>query len=173
VTCFGRADILYNNAGFSRSGTFEAGSAEDWRVTMRNEVDVVYFPTHAALAYMKASGGGSIINTSSVTAHQANGPFLSIHGIGKGAVASFAPHLAIEGGPYGIRVNTISPDSQDIADHRPHQRQGHRPHPAREGRHAGRHRLRGAIPRLRGRPVHHWCHHVVDGGQSVLMPANT
>jgi len=57
----------------------------------------------------QAGGGGSIINTSSITAHRSNGPHLTGHGVGKGAVSSFAPHLAIEGGPHGIRVNTISP----------------------------------------------------------------
>lgn len=109
LTRFGRIDVLYNNAGFSPAGTFADQTPEEWRQAMRNEIDVVYYPTHAVWAAMKAAGGGSIITTSSIIAQQTNGSHLSAHGIGKGAVASFAPHLAVEGGPHGIRVNTISP----------------------------------------------------------------
>ncbi len=109
VARLGRVDILYNNAGLATFGTFEETSVEDWRRSMRGEVDVAYFATKAVWPHMKRTGGGSIINTSSVTAHRANGPYISAHGIAKGAIASFAPHLAIEGGPYGIRVNTVSP----------------------------------------------------------------
>jgi len=109
VAHFGRVDVLYNNAGSFVPGTFEAGTPEGWHQSMRGEIDVVYFPTHAVWGHMKAGGGGSIINTSSITAHRSNGSHLTGHGVGKGAVSSFAPHLAIEGGPHGIRVNTISP----------------------------------------------------------------
>ena len=109
VSRFGRIDVLYNNAGFSPASTFEAQTDENWHIAMRNEIDVVYYPTHAVWPHMKAADGGSIISTSSIIAYQTNGTHLSAHGIGKGAVASFAPHLAVEGGPSGIRVNTISP----------------------------------------------------------------
>jgi meso-butanediol dehydrogenase / (S,S)-butanediol dehydrogenase / diacetyl reductase len=106
---FGQIDVLYNNAGSFVPGTFEASTPEGWHQSMRGEIDVVYLPTHAVWGHMKAGGGGSIINTSSITAHRSNGAHLAGHGVGKGAVSSFAPHLAIEGGPFGIRVNTISP----------------------------------------------------------------
>ena len=109
IARFGRIDVLYNNAGFSPAGSFEAQTHQDWRTAMRNEVDVAYYPTHAAWPHMRAAGGGSIINTSSIIANQTNGAHLNAHGIGKGAITSFAPHLAVEGGPLGIRVNTISP----------------------------------------------------------------
>lgn len=108
IARFGRIDVLYN-AGFSPAGGFEAQTHQDWRTAMRNEVDVAYYPTHAVWPHMKAAGGGSIINTSSIIANQTNGTHLNAHGIGKGAIASFAPHLAVEGGPLGIRVNTLSP----------------------------------------------------------------
>ncbi len=106
---FGRIDVLYNNAGAAVHGPFEHSTAEEWHKSMRNEIDVVYFPTRAVWPHMLAADGGSIINTGSVTAHRSNAIILYAHGVGKGAVASFAPHLAIEGGPHGIRVNTLSP----------------------------------------------------------------
>lgn len=106
---YGRIDILYNNAGYNTVGPFEDMTEDDWHRTMRNDLDVVYFPTHAVWPHMKAGGGGSIINTSSVTKSATNTVILSAHGAAKGAVAGLAPHLAFEGGPLGIRVNTISP----------------------------------------------------------------
>ncbi|MEU8718640.1 SDR family NAD(P)-dependent oxidoreductase [Streptomyces sp. NPDC048663] len=169
---FDGIDILYNNAGFSPAGTFEAKTPEQWYESMRNEVDVVYFPTHAVWRHMKHRGG-SIISTGSVTAHQTNGTHLSAHGIGKGAVASFAPHLAVEGGPFGIRVNTISPGltrtnqtgrfiTDKDADRTPLGRVGTPEDIARVALFLASEDA-GFVT---GANI------VVDGGQSVLMPAN-
>jgi meso-butanediol dehydrogenase / (S,S)-butanediol dehydrogenase / diacetyl reductase len=109
VAHFGRVDILYNNAGATRRGPFETVSLDDWRFGMRNEVDLVYFVTRAVWPHMVAGGGGSIINVASIGSDRVLPVPLSVHGVAKGAVASFAPHLAVEGGPHGIRVNTLSP----------------------------------------------------------------
>ncbi|MER6443139.1 SDR family NAD(P)-dependent oxidoreductase [Streptomyces sp. NPDC001185] len=169
---FGGIDVLYNNAGFSPAGTFEAQTPEKWFESMRNEVDVVYFPTHAVWRHMKERGG-SIISTGSITAHQTNGTHLSAHGIGKGAVASFAPHLAVEGGPFGIRVNTISPGltrtnqtgrfiTDKDADRTPLGRVGTPEDIARVALFLASEDA-GFVT---GANI------VVDGGQSVLMPAN-
>lgn len=106
---FGQVDILYNNAGATRVGPFDTVSLEDWRFTMRNEVDLLYFVTRAVWPHMVAGGGGSIINTASILSDRVSAAPLSVHGVAKGAVASFAAHLAVEGGPHGIRVNTLSP----------------------------------------------------------------
>jgi meso-butanediol dehydrogenase / (S,S)-butanediol dehydrogenase / diacetyl reductase len=106
---FGRVDVLYNNAGATRIGPFETVSLQDWRFSMRNEVDLLYFVTRAVWPHMIAGGGGSIINTASILSGRVSAAPLSVHGVTKGAVASFAPHLAVEGGPHGIRVNTLSP----------------------------------------------------------------
>lgn len=109
ISEYGKIDVLYNNAGAFAGGPFADATPETWHTSIRNEVDVVYFPTRAVWPHMVANGGGSIINTGSITAHRTNGIFVHAHGIGKGAVGSFAPHLAYEGGPSQIRVNTLSP----------------------------------------------------------------
>jgi NAD(P)-dependent dehydrogenase (short-subunit alcohol dehydrogenase family) len=106
---YGKIDVLYNNAGAFTASPFGQSDAAGWHQSMRNEVDVVYYPTRAVWPHLVQGGGGSIINTASITAYRTNGIHLYAHGIGKGAVASFAPHLAMEGGPAGIRVNTINP----------------------------------------------------------------
>jgi meso-butanediol dehydrogenase / (S,S)-butanediol dehydrogenase / diacetyl reductase len=173
VERFGRIDVLYNNAGWFLPSPFEASTLEDWHASMRGEIDVVYIPTRAVWPHLKAAGGGSIINTASITAHRTNGIVLASHGVGKGGVASFAPHLAMEGGPHGIRVNTISPGLTRT--------------PQTDGRVTDKDVERTPLGRV-GEPedVAHvalflasdesafvtGANIVVDGGQSIVMPAN-
>ncbi|MCQ6244865.1 SDR family NAD(P)-dependent oxidoreductase [Streptomyces malaysiensis] len=110
VQRFGRIDVLYNNAGSHAMGPFGAAPEEDWRMTMRNDLDPTYLTTRAVWPTMCAQGGGGvIINTASIIASRATAAAMSAHGAAKGAVAALTPHLAVEGGPYGIRVNTLSP----------------------------------------------------------------
>jgi meso-butanediol dehydrogenase/(S,S)-butanediol dehydrogenase/diacetyl reductase len=109
VRLCGRIDILYNNAGATRFAPFSALSADDWHFTMRNEIDVVYFPARAAWPHLIAGGGGVIVNVASLIATRGSDIPMSAYGSAKGAVVALGVHLAIEGGPYGIRVITISP----------------------------------------------------------------
>ena len=173
VAQFGRIDVLYNNAGAAVHGPFEHSTAEEWHKSMRNEVDVVYFPTRAVWPHMLAAGGGSIINTGSVTAHRSNGIVLYAHGVGKGAVASFAPHLAIEGGPHGIRVNTLSPGltatpqtAGRITDKDTERTPLKRVGTAREIAAAALFLASDDASFITGSEI------VADGGQSIMMPAN-
>jgi meso-butanediol dehydrogenase/(S,S)-butanediol dehydrogenase/diacetyl reductase len=170
---FGRIDVLYNNAGAFVAGPFGGATADGWHQSMRNEVDVVYFPTRAVWPHMIEAGGGSIINTASITAHRTNGIHLYSHGVGKGAVASFAPHLAMEGGPAGIRVNTLSPGltsttqteglitEKDI-ERTPLRRVGK----AEEVAAVALFLASDDASFVSGTEI------VVDGGQSIVMPAN-
>jgi meso-butanediol dehydrogenase / (S,S)-butanediol dehydrogenase / diacetyl reductase len=105
---YGQVDILYNNAGFNTVGPFGQATDDDWRTTMRSDLETAYNVTHAVWPHM-LTRGGSIINTASILATRATGVPMAAHGVAKAAVAGFAPHLAVEGGPHGIRVNTVSP----------------------------------------------------------------
>ncbi|MFC5952874.1 SDR family oxidoreductase [Pseudonocardia lutea] len=109
VAQLGGIDILYNNAGGTKAGPFMTGSIEDYRFNLRNALDVTVFPTRAAWPHLVARGGGSVINTSTIMTRRVIAVALSANGSAKGAVSSLAPHLAMEGGPHGIRVNTIIP----------------------------------------------------------------
>jgi len=81
-----------------------------WTPTMRGEVDVVFLPVQAAWPHLVASGGGSIVNFASVNAFRGSGTFgMVAHCAGKSAVLGMTRQLAVEGGPAGIRANTISP----------------------------------------------------------------
>jgi meso-butanediol dehydrogenase / (S,S)-butanediol dehydrogenase / diacetyl reductase len=109
AAAFGGVDILYNNASIGRVGPFPTMSTDAWHFTLRNELDLIYFVTRAAWPHLIARGGGSIINTGSIIAARGTDMPMSAHGAAKGGVISMTVHLALEGGPHGIRVNAISP----------------------------------------------------------------
>ena len=110
---FGGIDILYNNAASLRPGSYTM-SREDFEFTMSNEVTIVWLATKAAAPVLGRGGGGSVINTASVSGTTGSGfvgnaPGLFSHSIGKAAVIRMTELLAIELAPLGIRVNTICP----------------------------------------------------------------
>jgi NAD(P)-dependent dehydrogenase (short-subunit alcohol dehydrogenase family) len=111
VTCHGGVDVLVNAAAFGAFEWLEQMDYESqWRKTLTGEVDIVFLACQAAWAHLKARGGGSVINFASANARMALplSPALA-HCAGKGAVLAMSRQLAMEGGPFGIRVNTISP----------------------------------------------------------------
>lgn len=106
---YGGIDVLYNNAGATKVGPFATGSLDDYRFTMRNGLDVVVFPTRAVWRHLIARGGGAIVNTGTILTHRVTTVPMSLNAAAKGGVAGLAAALAFEGGPHGIRVNTVSP----------------------------------------------------------------
>ena len=113
VDSFGGFDILYNNASAARFGKVTEMTAEDWRFTLRNELDVVFYVTKHAAPVMASRGGGSIINvasTAGVIGFNIEGVFHQFaHAATKGGVISMTRTLAAELAPRRIRVNCISP----------------------------------------------------------------
>jgi NAD(P)-dependent dehydrogenase (short-subunit alcohol dehydrogenase family) len=106
----GGIDILVNAAAW---GAFEFVEQMDyltqWKTTLTGEIDVVFLACQAAWPHLKQRGG-SIINFASANAHEAlSGSGALAHCAGKGAVLAMTRQLAMEGGPHGIRANTISP----------------------------------------------------------------
>jgi NAD(P)-dependent dehydrogenase (short-subunit alcohol dehydrogenase family) len=107
---FGRLDILVNNAGVALGGSVEATTLAQWRALMAVNLDGVFLGTQRAIAAMKETGGGSIINLSSIEGliGDAN---LAAYNASKGGVRIFtksaALHCAKAG--YKIRVNSVHP----------------------------------------------------------------
>jgi len=108
VERFGRVDILYNNASTTRFTPIADISDEEWAFVMRNEIDVVFFPTRAAWPHLVRSRG-VIINISSVAGMIGWGRPAVAHCTAKGAIIAMTRQLAVEGAPHGIRAVTISP----------------------------------------------------------------
>jgi NAD(P)-dependent dehydrogenase (short-subunit alcohol dehydrogenase family) len=105
----GRIDILYNNASSAKFAPVERMTDEDWHFTLRNEIDIVFFPTRAAWPHLSRPGG-VVINVGS-TAGWAGSPGAGTlaHNATKGAVIAMTRQLAIEGAPNGIRAVSLSP----------------------------------------------------------------
>ncbi|HMK11063.1 MAG TPA: SDR family NAD(P)-dependent oxidoreductase [Acidimicrobiales bacterium] len=106
----GGIDVVFNNAGGVRFGSVDKLPVEDWQFTVRNELDLVFYVTRAAWPHLVARGGGAIVNMASISATR--GPWFmpqNAHGATKAGVLGLTYELAVEGGPFGIRVNAISP----------------------------------------------------------------
>ena len=106
---FGGLDILFNNAGIGgpREG-IEDLDFDDYDKIMNLLLKAVFMGTQLAIPYMKKRGGGSIINTSSVSAISAGYAPLT-YSVAKSGVAHFSRMAAAELGKYKIRVNAIRP----------------------------------------------------------------
>lgn len=113
---FGKLDVLVNNAGIAPGGPIVEMSLKDWRNLMEVNVDSVFLGTKYAIPAMAASGGGSIINISSVAGLQ-GAPGLTAYNATKGAVRLFTKGVAKECamGQTGIRVNSVHPGIIDTA----------------------------------------------------------
>lgn len=107
---YGRLDIAVNNAGIAYSGSVESTSLEDWRRVQSINLDGVFLGTQTAIEAMKKSGGGSIVNLSSIEGLIGD-PMLAAYNASKGGVRLFtksaALHCAKSG--YKIRVNSVHP----------------------------------------------------------------
>ncbi|MFK7894658.1 MAG: glucose 1-dehydrogenase [Myxococcota bacterium] len=112
VDTFGRLDILINNAGIVRTGYIEDHSLEDYMAVINVNQVGVFLGMRAAVAPMRDSGGGSIVNISS------NAGLEGVEGVigyaaSKWAVRGMTKTAALEFGQYGIRVNSVHPGGVD------------------------------------------------------------
>ena len=106
----GPVDVLVNAAAIVKFGWIDTLSVDDWTTTTKGEIDTVFLVTRAIWPLLVASGKASIVNFSSANAHVALDGLPAIaHTAGKGAVLAMTRQLAMEGGPKGIRANTIAP----------------------------------------------------------------
>src|SRR5581483_5903429 len=106
---FARLDVLCNNAGTDNEPALLADCplAEYDRVAAVNSRGVFLCMSHA-LPMLVASGGGAVINVSSIAAHVAF-PMLSPYCSSKAAVVMLTKTAAAEYGKHGVRVNCVCP----------------------------------------------------------------
>ncbi len=107
----GGVDILVNAAAWCAFDFIEGLDYErDWKRTLTGELDIVFLACQAAWPHLKARGGGAIVNFASVNSYMAHPVAGALaHCAGKGGVLAMTRQLASEGGPHGIRANSISP----------------------------------------------------------------
>ncbi|HWH83565.1 MAG TPA: SDR family NAD(P)-dependent oxidoreductase [Burkholderiaceae bacterium] len=118
VKKLGGLDVLVQNAGLQRSGSVTEFTAKDWDALFAVNTRAHFFGAKYAIAHLRRSGKGSIINTSSL-AGQRGGPGMTAYSASKGAVIAFGTALAMELAPDNIRVNTICPGWVDTAFNQP------------------------------------------------------
>jgi len=108
VTRDGRLDVLVNNAGVFLSAPVDETSVEDFQRVLDVNLVGVFLGCKHGVRCMKRSGGGSIINLSSVTGlrGQVGG---AAYCASKGGVRMLSRTVALEGGPHAIRCNSIHP----------------------------------------------------------------
>jgi NAD(P)-dependent dehydrogenase (short-subunit alcohol dehydrogenase family) len=113
VDAYGRLDILFNNAGVGTQvvgGTVETITLEQWDLAHDVNVRAMYLTSRAAIPHLRAAGGGSIVNVSSVSAFQASRTRPThAYAASKGAVLSLTRAMAVAYGRDRIRVNAICP----------------------------------------------------------------
>src|SRR6267143_3377744 len=110
VDTYGGVDVLYNNGSMAYFAWLADMTYESWSNTLHEEIDLVFHACQAVFPLMKNRGGGSIINVGSVSGKMAYKVLPALaHMAAKGGVIAMSKQVAMEGGPHGIRCNTLSP----------------------------------------------------------------
>ncbi|MEZ5567756.1 MAG: glucose 1-dehydrogenase [Halioglobus sp.] len=111
VETFGRLDILVNNAGMISMGNVVDTSLEDYRRVNAVNSEGVFLGCKHAIPAMAQSGGGSIVNMSSVAAIHGQS-FVAAYSASKGAVRALTKSVAMycKEQKNGVRCNSVHPD---------------------------------------------------------------
>jgi len=110
LKAFGTIDVLFNNAGICVNEKAEEMSFASWQKVIDVNLTGVFLVAQAVGRVMIAKGGGSIINTASMSGHIVNQPQPQCgYNASKAGVIMLTRSLAAEWAPYKVRVNSISP----------------------------------------------------------------
>ncbi len=114
VKQFGRLDVVFNNAGIGAYGLTPDLEPEQWHRVIDVDLHSVFYGCRAAIPHLRSAGGGSIVNTASIS-----GLFgdygLAAYNAAKGAVANYTKAVAIDHAREGIRVNAVCPGPIETA----------------------------------------------------------
>jgi clavulanate-9-aldehyde reducatase len=119
----GGLHILVNNAGVMLLGPVSGADTADWRRMIDVNLLGLLWCTHAALPHMEQSGGGDIVNLSSVAGRRASAG-AAVYNMTKFGVTGFSEALRQEALHAGIRVTVVEPGYVETELH------GHNTNPA-------------------------------------------
>src|SRR6202051_474787 len=115
VARFGRLDVAVNNAGTEgKPGPITEQTAESYAATFDTNVLGVLLSMKHELRVMQAQGAGSIVNLSSTMGHR-GAANVSLYTASKHAVEGLTKSAALEGAPFGVRVNAVAPGPTETA----------------------------------------------------------
>jgi NAD(P)-dependent dehydrogenase (short-subunit alcohol dehydrogenase family) len=109
LAAYGRLDILVNNAGISGSSVGEPDGLDGWHRIIAVNQTSVFLGTKLAAEQMAKTGGGSIVNISSIMGFVGSTSGHPAYHASKGAVRIYSKAAAVRYGPSGVRVNTVHP----------------------------------------------------------------
>ena len=105
---WGRVDVLVNAAGTDVPGTVEETSVDDWDRTLGVNLRAPFVLSKAAFPHLRAAGGGTIVNVSSVAGLR-GWAGAGAYCASKFGLTGFTQSLAAEGRPHGIRACVLYP----------------------------------------------------------------
>ena len=105
---FGQVDILVNNAVSSLHAPFAEQTDDHWRHHLDVKLMAYIRAARMAIAHMRASGGGRIVNVGGMTARIVT-PIRITNGVVNAGVANFTKQLSAQIGADGITVNCVHP----------------------------------------------------------------
>jgi 3(or 17)beta-hydroxysteroid dehydrogenase len=109
VAAYGRLDILVNNAGISGSSGSDVTSTTLWDSIMDVNAKGVFLGMKHAVPAMRRSGGGAIVNISSISGFVGQDRLHMAYNASKGAVRIMTKSGAVQYARDGIRVNSVHP----------------------------------------------------------------
>ncbi len=104
---FGRIDVLVNNAGLTRDNLLFRMSEEDWDKVVDVNLKSVFLMSRAVQKHMVEQRSGAIVNLSSRSALGNRGQ--ANYAAAKAGIQGLTATMAIELGPFGVRVNAVAP----------------------------------------------------------------
>ncbi|MDD4126413.1 MAG: SDR family NAD(P)-dependent oxidoreductase [Methanomicrobium sp.] len=119
LDCFGRIDVLVNNAGAVYGNMdFLEMDEESWNKTLTASLKTPFFISKKAFISMKKIGGGKIINISSIASKYGGSAKTLHYGVAKSGLDAITKTMAREGAEYNILVNSIQPGVIDTEFHK-------------------------------------------------------
>ena len=109
VKQFGKLDILFNNVGGPGGGMVTEIEEEDWHRSIDLNMKSAVMGSKYAIPAKEKSGGGSIINVSSIDGTQAGSTRNVPYSISKAAISHLSRIMAVHHGRQNIRVNCVAP----------------------------------------------------------------
>ena len=106
---FGRLDVVVNNAGYASIAPIETGDEADFRTQFETNFWGVYNVSKAVIPQLRAQGGGTVVQFSSVGGRVGGSPGIASYQAAKFAVDGFSRVLAVETAPFGIKVMVVEP----------------------------------------------------------------
>jgi len=108
VERFGRLDVAFNNAGIGAYGQVADLDPKSWHDVIDVDLNAVFYGCRAAVPRLRASGGGAIVNTASISG-MAGDYGLAAYNAAKGAVLNLTRTVALDHAREGIRTNAVCP----------------------------------------------------------------